>query len=403
MKKLSLILINVAVLCTLLVLVNVGAFVTSLLLPKGEAASAAGEAKDSPQTRYPNMAALAWAPTHFGELDRLAMRYHSFVGWRRKPFQGETITIDERGIRQSTDDPGSDAPVVGMFGGSTLWGTGVRDDGTIASSMNRQGGGAYRAVNYGETGYRAIQGYLTLVGEYQAGSKFSHVVFYDGVNDVYTGCRADIPPYAHYFDRQYAEIIDYFGETAKAFEAGRDDAGASPDVTPSASTLVQPVVDLLNRLYGRPAPSILGADRISSILNNTATFECDRDPARAEAAARMLVTSWTDAAALAKREGAEFTAFLQPVAYFTTSDVSYLGLEGDFNAQARLKAQYEAVYPRIRELAREAASKHGFRFVDLSAALDQPDAAYYIDFCHVSPNGNEVLARAIAQAAMGGA
>src|SRR2546421_467749 len=52
-------------------------------------------------------------------------RYYPYVGWRRAPFKGRTIEIDQNGIRVT---PGADCRAASFkvftFGGSTMWGTG---------------------------------------------------------------------------------------------------------------------------------------------------------------------------------------------------------------------------------------------------------------------------------------
>lgn len=168
------------------------------------------------------------------------------------------------------------------------------------------------------------------------------------------------------------------------------------EAKPSPLLLVQPLADLAGRLAGRRPKSLLKGDRVQAIVSKPASFDCDRDARRAQAVASMLAQDWIAASELAKRNGAAFVAVLQPHAYATSSNVAYLGLDADANSRARLKQQYDVIYPLIRAEGRRAAERHAFRFVDLSGALDWPGKAFYIDFCHVSPNGNAALAGRIA-------
>ncbi len=72
--------------------------------------------------------ALTWAP---------------YVYWKRKPFAGKYINVDERGLRRTwngklPEEKDSSAIIeVFMFGGSAMWGSGVSDDYTIASIVSR--------------------------------------------------------------------------------------------------------------------------------------------------------------------------------------------------------------------------------------------------------------------------
>src|SRR5262249_7327904 len=46
-----------------------------------------------PRSQLPNYQGITWAAQHYRELDQLRTAFKSFVGWRREPFEGETITV----------------------------------------------------------------------------------------------------------------------------------------------------------------------------------------------------------------------------------------------------------------------------------------------------------------------
>jgi hypothetical protein len=106
--------------------------------------------------------------------------------------------------------------------------------------------------------------------------------------------------------------------------------------------------------------------------------------------AEALIVDWQTARQITESNGSRFYAFLQPIAYLGTSPISQLRLDDD------LGLQFRAVYPLIRAKMKE----HGIG-TDLSNILDRNEI-YFIDFCHVSPNGNEVIAREM-QKVIGGA
>ena len=147
-------------------------------------------------------ASQSWAPRYWHEF-RLArrQRYYSYVGWRRAPFDGETIQIDERGIRLT---PGADCSAnsfkVFAFGGSTMWGTGSPNWGTIPAylqaGLQKLRHGPVCVVNFGETAYVSTQGVIMLLMQLQSGNVPDLVVFYDGPNDIYAAYqsgRAGVP------------------------------------------------------------------------------------------------------------------------------------------------------------------------------------------------------------------
>jgi hypothetical protein len=110
------------------------------------------EVAEDPRARLPNYANVTWAPQHFRKLKQAKWDYRSFIGWRRRPFEGATISVGgPYGQRRTIDDGTNEAKTVYFFGGSTMWGTGVRDDGTIPSQFAAAIG--YRSENFGETAY----------------------------------------------------------------------------------------------------------------------------------------------------------------------------------------------------------------------------------------------------------
>src|SRR5690606_37153586 len=131
--------------------------------------------------------------TFLREYGQLSMYYRDFVGWDRRPFSGETITINYAGERILPGaQPGpDDAPAPRFFGGSTMWGTGAPDEGTIPALFGELRPGM-RIHNHGETGFVLRQSLAELVNVYAEGGRADLLVFYDGVNDVGTLCRREI-------------------------------------------------------------------------------------------------------------------------------------------------------------------------------------------------------------------
>ena len=120
--------------------------------------------------------------------------WHSYIYWRRPPYHGECINIDADGIRRTWQDPllaatpKTSRKRVFVFGGSTIWGTGARDDYTIPSFLAKQladHGVSAEVINFGESGYVSTQEVLTLLLRLQRDDIPDLVVFYDGFNDTF--------------------------------------------------------------------------------------------------------------------------------------------------------------------------------------------------------------------------
>src|SRR5262245_7502643 len=152
--------------------------------------------KPARMAALPNYAGVDWARTHFDEFSALSSRYFSYIGWRREPFQGRTITLTgpySQRATVGTAHPGK--PSAYFFGGSTMWGTGADDANTIPSLITQLGG--FRAENFGESAWVAHQSLVLLMQLLQDGHRPNVVVFYDGVNEVLHRCRWESRPHAH--------------------------------------------------------------------------------------------------------------------------------------------------------------------------------------------------------------
>ncbi|MBU4331435.1 MAG: SGNH/GDSL hydrolase family protein [Acidobacteria bacterium] len=147
----------------------------------------------------------AWLDDYCLEFQKAKrVRWEPYVYWRKKPFEGRYIHIDEKGMRVTPQplkrvDKDHRSIKIFIFGGSTLWGTGSRDDHTIPALLTQKlhaQGISSSVTNFGETGYVNTQEVITLFLELQKGNKPDIVIFYDGANDTfsaYQNRRAGIP------------------------------------------------------------------------------------------------------------------------------------------------------------------------------------------------------------------
>jgi lysophospholipase L1-like esterase len=119
----------------------------------------------------------------------------SYVYWRRQPRRHALISVDERGLRTTVPAGSPGGPKIFMFGGSTMWGTGARDEFTIPSILARElarRGVAATVTNYGETGWVTTQELIALEIELREGRRPDLVIFYDGINDTYTAFQQGV-------------------------------------------------------------------------------------------------------------------------------------------------------------------------------------------------------------------
>ncbi len=309
--------------------------------------------QDLMKAKLPNYAGVDWALTHFQELQSLGTKYVSYVEWRRKAFKGKTITISGP-YRQRRTVGHTDAtkPSVYFFGGSTMWGTGADDAHTIPSQFAQLSG--FRVENFGEVAYTSHQSLMLLIQVLQDGHRPNIVVFYDGVNEVTHKCRTELTPWSHAREHQISSALEERGYGLQYV--------ARPLVA-----LAKYVSDAL----------------FTSAYRAGGWYNCNSDSTKAQRIADNLIEDWAIARRLVESYSGKFIGVLQPVAFFSDTRLDHLELD---NIQRK---QYEAVYPLIKTKMTDQPGLYDFTDV-----LDNPEYIY-IDFCHVSPNGNRYVAARI--------
>jgi lysophospholipase L1-like esterase len=138
----------------------------------------------------------AWSRPYWAEFHRSKddMRWTPYVYWRRRPRVSPYINVDEKGIR-ATPTSAANGLKIFVFGGSTVWGSGARDEFTIPSILARelaQRGTPATVTNFGESGWVSTQELVALQLELQNGNRPDLVIFYDGINDTYTAFQQGV-------------------------------------------------------------------------------------------------------------------------------------------------------------------------------------------------------------------
>ena len=214
-----------------------------------------------------------------------------------------------------------------------------------------------RSENFGETAYTAHQGLVLLLQLLQEGRRPDLVVFYDGVNDVACKCRSELTPTSN-------------GQNIRLPLVSK--ASADPM---SFTYFFTPVVVAARALSHRIFPQDLDA------------YDCHANQQKAELIAENMIQDWRFAKTLVELYGGTFIAVLQPVSYFSRTRLDHLKLAQEF------APEFEVVYPIVR--TKMTANEKAY---DLTSAFDLDDEVY-IDFCHVTPKGNRIIAEKIADIA----
>src|SRR5438093_10169386 len=159
-------------------------------------------AEGKPREKVSYYSSQDWAERYWYEY-RLSTkeRYYPYVGWRRVPFKGKFIEIDQNGVRLT---PGADCSAksfkVFAFGESSMWGTGSPDWDTIPANLQkgleklRQG--LVCVMNFAESAYVSTQDVIMLLMQLRSGNIPDWVLFYSIGGDIlaaYRSGRAGLP------------------------------------------------------------------------------------------------------------------------------------------------------------------------------------------------------------------
>ncbi len=301
--------------------------------------------------------------------------WHSYVYWRSRPHQGQYINLDEKGIRRTWNlaSPSSNQLKIFMFGGSTMWGYGARDDFTIPSLVSKKFSSQLTygvwVVNFGEIGYVSTQEVIALIQELRRGNVPDIVVFYDNVNDAWAAIQsgvAGIPQnefnrVAEFNQRNRLNLRSGFVEKLALYRLSRGIVGSFAESPSEAS----------GRRSLLPPPLVNAV--VDTYLGNI-----------------RLVT------ALAREYGFRAVFYWQPTIY-TKENLSKS--EQRWYVQSRERVEE---YKALNEAMKKKIEFGKFANVyDLSELFEDDERTIYVDRFHVSEVGNDKIANAIARTLLG--
>jgi len=359
-KLLKIVIINILVFLGLLIIANL-TVISIHELANSKLLSHFRNRTEDYRWPLPNYNNIGWARKHFQEYHELQYQYVSYIGWRGLAYKGQTININEQGIRNTpqSEYATDKSRLVVFMGGSTMLGEGVNDANTIPAHFASIAHGRFRAVNFGEGAYNAFQEYLFLKLQVINGLKPYAVVSYDGVNDSKV-LMADRRPFSHDRENQIRNIMK-----------GQD---KDDDKTLSFGYY------LLN-----PLKSFIAKYKKDRVEYDT--FEISQQDV--ENKAKILLESWMSTKELAESQGTYFIAVLQPNAGVGKPYLKHLLFD------QRMASGYQVYYSAVLKLLNTPRYRElGKNVLDLTGAFDRREYIY-IDDCHVSPNGNKIIGEKI--------
>lgn len=329
----------------------------------------------------------AWAVRYFKEIDQIeqgrTLRWNSYTYWRRTPRQGEFITINSDGLRETINPPTPEGAVkVFMFGGSTMWGLGSEDARTIPSSFSREAnnrGIISKVTNYGQYAFVSTQNVIELMLQLQKGNIPDVVIFYDGVNDTFTAYQQGVPGLPH----------DEFQREREFGLTSRNDIQAQAALfTINRLETIRMLNGLLKKIglrrddyrmlplqYARPISDkkLLAQSVVETYLNNIKLVQ-----------------------ALSVQYGFKCLFYWQPVIYLKRNLTDYERQSFEYDIQyPGMKEFYLQTYETLKN--REEKIKNDLPFHDISGIFDNSREPIFVDFNHMGGKGNDVIARRMVE------
>jgi lysophospholipase L1-like esterase len=293
------------------------------------------------------------------EQSQTRVRWEPYVYWVVDAFDGSYINVSSSGIRQTVNPPlHAEAPLLSFYGGSTAWGEGSRDRYTIPSQLSHllaAAGTGYNVINYGQTGYVSTQDMLMFQLRLLQGERPAAAIFYGGFNDVLS---------AYY--QPYSGIPLQEGDRISDAEAGRLLRVGQPVLRPLASMAAHKDFELV------AASDVTPEAVVERYLANVRLIQ-----QIAEANGIRAVFVWQPALAFKRNlVGGETTAYTR----MTSERPGF--------------AQY---YQAVDDALGKATQRdNGYNILDLSHLFDGDERAIFYDLVHITEEGNQTVAQAIA-------
>jgi lysophospholipase L1-like esterase len=332
-----------------------------------------------------------WTADYFRSLNRVHMRWYPYAYWKAKPMSSRYLNIDADGNRVTWHPEHESAvprrPVIRLFmmGGSTLWGTGVRDDHTLASLLARHFAANpnydLEITNFGQIGYVSTQELLLLYELLRCGQRPDIVLFYDGVNEAFTGYQngmGGLTQSEFFRAQEFSVLSSSWGRKILYRTALR------------SALMSTGLADLIKHLSGKDNPNMIPHQvapfATLSYLAPPQDFE------GTDAVEQDVVDIYLFNVRMARMMGQEFK--FQPLFYWQPTVFSKNNLapfERKLLPGDPMRAKF--FHGTYRRLA-EAASANGI--VDISGILNNRHQLDFIDPYHLNEAANQIVARRMA-------
>ncbi len=283
--------------------------------------------------------------------------YYPYVGYRRIPnYNGKYININSDSIRKTFFQcPNNYNNIrIFVFGGSTVWGTGVRDNSTIPSFLSKelcQKGFSVEVVNFGESGYTNTQEIFKLLLELRKENIPDIIIFYDGVNDIYSSYQNGVAGLPQNIENRKKDFNSQYRLNVNAlFQNFNNILGKITKLIGKGKTV------------RRIQDNDIGFETVDFYLNNVKIIRALEDDYKVKSFFYWQPTIYTKKHLSDCESKIPYNNFLSQ-SYGVTSDLM----------------------------------KKNDQVNDLTSIFDAQEGTIFFDWCHISEEGNSIIATKIAE------
>lgn len=320
-----------------------------------------------------------WSKDLHREIDEISFfKFAPFYHWETKEYHGKYVNINSDGMRKTWNPENKSAQVMDsiyVFGGSTIMGT-SRDYYTIPSYLSKKLNKTknnYMVYNCAGDAYTFPQEVIRLIVLLNKGHRPRYVIFYDGVNDVYAAYQSGIPG-----------SIQNLKDISHIFQSSRPRL-----FWEWVCSRIRDKCMLINGLNKLKKEIVaLYRPEVSKFDEAAASY----DDNHLKILSNNIIESyirWKDMVDnLSKAYNFDYYCFWQPVIY-TEEKVFPIDSKGD----PRLNDKSLAKLYKYTNASLGDKSIH--HFWNISNVLRDKTSACYIDWCHITEEGNDMVAEKI--------
>lgn len=299
-------------------------------------------------------------------------RYHP-ARWYALPadYRGTYVRTDAYGFRIDRDATLADKEKIALFGGSTMFSTTTRQEGTIAAALQHLvNNGKVHVMNYGIGGYSTSAELPSLLEAMRVDHGIRVAVFYDGVNEVgrYLELLQDQR------DEAFYPLVGYPFDKALRVALDNESGGSWLSYRPKTLVLADFIRVYVHKMLGLRKLAEQGTARDIEGVAHRVTD--------------LYVANVQAIDAIARANGITPVFLWQPDIFLTKKKLTLHEQALRDGRPELLKALTHAVHRQVVTDARLGK----LTFFDASDVLDGLEGEHFYDYCHVSEEANAVIA-----------